>query len=627
MYHRNLRRSVATTFVTSLMLAIPAHAATPTVQQALGLTPIQSDIDYETPTGAATKQCALKAVKESKHTGWEVFGPEGQLLRRFLDSNRDKRIDQWCYYLRGLEVYRDIDTDFNGKADQYRWLGTGGSRWGLDKDEDGSVDQWKMISPEEVTAEVVAAIRDRNSALFDTVLLGRDELARLGLGTSQTADLRKRVLAAKAGFRKYAREQQTVRAKSRWLHFGATRPGIVPEGTEGSTKDLLIYDNVAAVVEEEGRHKQLIVGTLIHVGDGWRVIDLPQSDSSAGFFTSISGTADQQEVRAADLDQSMQELLSKLEKVDAELSTATKSGLSSLNAERAGVLEQLATQAATPQERNTWMRQFADSVSAAAQSGDYPQGPGRLRSVQQRLKSNGAPEDLQAYVQFRYLTADYGRQLQEPEADFAKIQEKWLENLDNFVSDFPRQEDAAEAMLQLAIAKEFAGKDKEAIGWYRRIIRDFSSGRLAAKAAGAKKRLESVGRSISLKGESIDGKSIDLTRYRGRAVLIHYWATWCEPCKKDLKTIRQLQARLPSDKFAAIGVNLDSQRRTAVQYLKSNRLPWPQLHEDGGLDSRLANELGILTLPTMILVDKKGRVVRRNIHAGELDAEVKKLVK
>jgi hypothetical protein len=57
--------------------------------------------------------------------------------------------------------------------------------------------------------------------------------------------------------------------------------------------------------------------------------------------------------------------------------------------------------------------------------------------------------------------------------------------------------------------------------------------------------------------------------------------------------------------------------------MKSNRLPWPQLYEQGGLDSRLANELGILTLPTMLLVDKQGKVINRNLHVTELERELK----
>ena len=47
----------------------------------------------------------------------------------------------------GIEVYRDVDANFNEKADQYRWLATAGTRWGLDPNEDGVIDSWKMISP------------------------------------------------------------------------------------------------------------------------------------------------------------------------------------------------------------------------------------------------------------------------------------------------------------------------------------------------------------------------------------------------------------------------------------------------------------------------------------------------
>ena len=69
-----------------------------------------------------------------------------QVLRRFLDTNGDNKVDQWCYFKDGIEIYRDIDANFNNKADQYRWLGTAGTRWGLDDDENGQIDSWKVIS-------------------------------------------------------------------------------------------------------------------------------------------------------------------------------------------------------------------------------------------------------------------------------------------------------------------------------------------------------------------------------------------------------------------------------------------------------------------------------------------------
>ena len=62
-------------------------------------------------------------------------------------------------------------------------------------------------------------------------------------------------------------------------------------------------------------------------------------------------------------------------------------------------------------------------------------------------------------------------------------------------------------------------------------------------------------------------------------------------------------------------------------YLADNPLPWPQIFEPGGLDSRPANVLGILTVPTMILVDQQGKVVSRNIAAADLETELKRLIR
>ena len=78
--------------------------------------------------------------------------------------------------------------------------------------------------------------------------------------------------------------------------------------------------------------------------------------------------------------------------------------------------------------------------------------------------------------------------------------------------------------------------------------------------------------------------------------------------------------------LAVIGISLDASRKDLVGYLKQNRLPWPVIFEEGGLDSRPANNLGILTLPTMLLIDQQGKVVRHNIQVAELESSLKKLV-
>jgi thiol-disulfide isomerase/thioredoxin len=109
---------------------------------------------------------------------------------------------------------------------------------------------------------------------------------------------------------------------------------------------------------------------------------------------------------------------------------------------------------------------------------------------------------------------------------------------------------------------------------------------------------------------------------KGKVVLIHYWSTWCEPCKADMEQLKALQAKYAKQGFALVGISLDSDPQALADFLKTKKLTWPQLYEPGGLDSRLANELGVLTLPTMLLVDKQGKVLNRSVNVGELDKEL-----
>ena len=138
--------------------------AAPTAADALKLTPIQKDVDYQTPPQEQFDKCTIKAEKAGGQTGWVIRDKAGQVLRRFVDTNADNVVDQWSYYLDGAEVYRDIDADFNGKPDQCRWFNAAGIRWGLDTNEDGKIDRWKEISAEEASDELVRAIAEKDAA-------------------------------------------------------------------------------------------------------------------------------------------------------------------------------------------------------------------------------------------------------------------------------------------------------------------------------------------------------------------------------------------------------------------------------------------------------------------------------
>lgn len=612
------------------------HAATPTVEQALQLTPLQ-EVEYETPAAADIANCSIRAEKVDGATGWVVYSPTGAKLRQFVDSNGDNKVDVWAYYNNGIEVYRDLDTDFNSKADQYRWLATGGSRWGFDDNEDGEIDRWEIISPEEVSAEIVAAVREKNVKRFQALLLTADEAKDLGLGKEKAAELLSSLNAAAADFNKWAGAQTAVKNGTKWVHFGATRPGIVPAGTDGATQDLLVYENVAAVVETAGEHSQIEIGTLVKLGNAWKVIAAPRTAAVAdagaqGFFFQASFAAKRPGMEDAagrpPVNAEMQKLLDDLESLDEKQAAATTTAArQDLTKQRIAAMEALAAASGEGETRDNWIRQIADVMSAGVQTGEYADGMEKLKSLAAATAKAAPGSDVASYVEFRRMSAEYTQSLQEPTANFAKVQDAWLVSLEGFVKAYPKSDDAAEAMLQLAIANEFAGEEEKAQAWYAQIRDDFAGTPLAKKAEGSLRRLTSVGKTINVAGKTLDGKQVNLAALKGRVVLVHFWATWCEPCKQDQTVMRQLQAKYGRKGFELIGISLDSDKSELAQYMGQARLTWPQIYEEGGLESPLATELGVVTLPTMFLIGADGKVISRNIHVSQLDTELGKLLK
>ena len=609
------------------------RAAGPSAADALKLQPVHSGFSYDRPSEREIEKCSVAPYREGEVRGWMVRDAAGRTLRRFLDTNQDNKVDQWCYYHHGVEVYRDIDSDFNLKADQHRWLGTAGTRHGIDEDEDGTIDRWKWISAEEVSEEAVGAIAERSSARLRAILISNaqlDELKITGRRRDEILEKRRRTLEGLA-----SGASLPVPPGAKWIYFGAVRPGVVPAGSSAEIqRDLIVYEQAVAIFQVDGDQRELPLGTLIRTSSGWRLIELPlkassrddQVASSGGYFFQASLARPPAPTESLpQQDPAVQGLIKQLEEVDRHLASATTAeAQGKWQTRRADILEQLYRKVATDAERHNWIRQLADTIAAAVQSGQYSGGIEKL----EKLAKEVAKEDvsLRAFVAFRLIAARYAKQLASKDADPAKVQEAWLKELSEFVRKFPKADDAPEAMLQLAVASEFNGKEREAIEWYERIVSGFAKAPQAAKATGAIRRIRSVGKRIGLRGRTVDGRSYSLENDRGHVVVLVYWATWCQPCVEELDQLKQLYARHGNRGLRVVTVSLDSDASEVRSFLAKKKYPFPTLFEEGGLESPLAREMGILTLPTTLLIDRQGTVVRRNLPASEVASEVRKLL-
>jgi thiol-disulfide isomerase/thioredoxin len=326
----------------------------------------------------------------------------------------------------------------------------------------------------------------------------------------------------------------------------------------------------------------------------------------------------------------MRKLLEQLQKLDGDSPspTASTTALTNYNKQRADLLAQLADASTIDNERQQWTRQMVDGITAAVQTGTFPSGIERLNSVLADVRKKLPKSPLLAYVSYRHLLAGYSVEMQQASnSERADVQKRWLRALEKFARDYPTADDTPDAILQLAISEEFSGEQTVARKWYARLVADYAKAAAGVRAVGAIRRLDLVGKTFNFNATGLNGGRIDAGSYRGKVLLVLFWATWCKPCTEDLPQMRELYKLHHAAGFEILGVNLDTAVDPVSGYLKQHKVSWPQIYEPGGLDSSPAREFGIISLPTLFLVDRNGKVVGRNVSVDDLKKQIPDLLK
>jgi thiol-disulfide isomerase/thioredoxin len=103
----------------------------------------------------------------------------------------------------------------------------------------------------------------------------------------------------------------------------------------------------------------------------------------------------------------------------------------------------------------------------------------------------------------------------------------------------------------------------------------------------------------------LDGRKVDLRDFRGRVVVVNFWATWCYPCKEELPSLQRLRSKLAGRRFEVLTVNFGEFPQKITQYLERENISLPVL-----LDTQkdAARDWKVGGLPMTFLVDAKGRV-------------------
>jgi hypothetical protein len=485
------------------------------------------------------------------------------------------------------------------------------------------VDEWVVISPEEVSQELLQAVLTKDSKRLEALLPSKENLDSLGLPPAQAQQIKDR--AAKAVQKLVeAADQLKLTPEAKWVHLELGIPQTTPADAFNGRDDLVVHKNGTILIQDGKDTKFLQIGELVLIGRAWKIVEGPSAGPGG------AGSADAAVAGQPVITPEIADLVKQLDEIDKLAPTQpTPEALAVYYGKRAGVLEQI-VQKLPPDKQADWVKLLIDSLASAAEGGklDNP-AYARLKQLKDALAK--APNNpLTPYAAFRLLVAENGIALRDAKGDqIAAVQEKWRAGLDEFVKAYQNSEDAPEAVLRLAMAYEFSGKDGEAKAkqWCEFLTKTYGQHHHAAKAAGVIRRLDSEGKPLDLSGTVIStGKQYTPAQTAGKVVVVYYWASWSSSLADDAKKLRDLAATYGPKGLEIVTVALDDDPKITAQSIQALQLPGIPLHMKGGLDaSPLATAYGIHVVPHIFVVGKDGKVTNKNAQVPTLEDEVKRL--
>jgi len=117
----------------------------------------------------------------------------------------------------------------------------------------------------------------------------------------------------------------------------------------------------------------------------------------------------------------------------------------------------------------------------------------------------------------------------------------------------------------------------------------------------------------ALVGTTLVGEPLDVADYRGKVVVLNFWASWCPPCRAEAGNLIEVAEQTEAEGVQFIGVNVKNAKDEAIAFERKAGVPYPSLHDQPGVLLTRFRELVPQVPPTTLILDREGRIAGRFI--------------
>lgn len=130
---------------------------------------------------------------------------------------------------------------------------------------------------------------------------------------------------------------------------------------------------------------------------------------------------------------------------------------------------------------------------------------------------------------------------------------------------------------------------------------------LMQKEIGSNQKIEIGMSAPNFTLKSLEGERISLLDFKGKVVLLDFWATWCPPCRFSIPALIKIQKKFKEKNFAVLGINIDENRKLVPRFVRRYKINYPVLYGGG---ERVMWDYGIRPIPTFFLLDTDGKIAK-----------------